>query len=354
MEYKFKQLKLTDVEKLWLKEIHKANFAKIDTEVLQAKLWGQLPEDFDPSKIDSRLICDNRLTLIGLWYVEPQNALFGHIERIAKTIRELILESLGINDIKAKEIASIAGIPEKEAEIALRFLFDLQGFFGSGEEPSDSYGMTQVSFPQTNRYQGFLKFKNLEQTMEDFFIRHGSFLNMKNKKITSSPFQQNLGASFGQQDSRDTWKDIQSNFDISKLTLAKKINFVTDKHKKGIILRDIEHAYILANLGFSKPAVILAGGVIEELLRLYLEHKKIRPPEDKFVEYVKTCEQNKLLKSGISKLSDSVRQFRNLIHLVNEKTKTHTISKSAAKGAVASIFTIANDFQKTLKGDSRP
>ena len=88
----------------------------------------------------------------------------------------------------------------------------------------------------------------------------------------------------------------------------------------------------------------LAGSVIEELLRLYLEYKKISPIKDDFDGYIQTCEQNKLLEVGISRLSDSTRRFRNLVHLSKESTKKDSTSKSKAKGAVASIFTIANDF----------
>lgn len=142
---------------------------------------------------------------------------------------------------------------------------------------------------------------------------------------------------------QDTWTDIHNDFDISKRTFGKRINFVTSKYKKKIVFRDIEHAYILAKNGLSKPATILAGSVIEELLRLYLESKNIKPAKNTFEEYIETCEQKGLLKSGISRLSDSVRHFRNLVHLSKEKTKKYTISKAAAKGAVASIFTIAND-----------
>ena len=119
---------------------------------------------------------------------------------------------------------------------------------------------------------------------------------------------------------------------------------MSDSFKKKIIFRDIEHAFVLASQGFSKPALILAGGVIEELLRLYLKHNKISPASNNFDAYIKACEQHKLLKSGVSRLSDSVRHFRNLVHLSKEETKKHTISKATAKGAVASIFTIANDF----------
>ena len=73
------------------------------------------------------------------------------------------------------------------------------------------------------------------------------------------------------------WSDIEKDYDITKRMFGKKINFVGDQFKRQILFRDVEHAYVLANLGFSKPAVILAGGIIEELLSLYLQHKKIKP-----------------------------------------------------------------------------
>lgn len=144
--------------------------------------------------------------------------------------------------------------------------------------------------------------------------------------------------------SKDNWEAIKSEYDISKKDFGKKINFVSDPFKKEIIFRDIEHSFVLASQGFSKSALILAGGVIEELLRLYLEHKKIKPKGTRFVDYIKACEDNGLLKRGVSRLTDSARDFRNLVHLRNEKIRKHTISKATAKGAVASIFTIANGF----------
>jgi hypothetical protein len=145
-------------------------------------------------------------------------------------------------------------------------------------------------------------------------------------------------------ESKKIWESIKNNFGMSKKTFGKKMNFVSSDFKREIIFRDVEHAYLLASSDFSKPAVILAGGVIEELLRLYLEHKNIKPASDEFNTYILTCEQNRLLKKGTSSLSNSVRHFRNLVHLAEEETKKHTISKSTAIGAVASIFTIANDF----------
>ena len=143
---------------------------------------------------------------------------------------------------------------------------------------------------------------------------------------------------------KTTWDEIQKEYDISKRAFGKRINFITDKFKRKIIFRDIEHAYILANHGYSKPAVILAGSVIEELLRLYLKHNGIKPTKNNFDSYIQACEKKGLLKTGIRRLSDSVRHFRNIVHLEKERSSQTTIQKVTAKGAVTSIFTIANDF----------
>jgi len=84
--------------------------------------------------------------------------------------------------------------------------------------------------------------------------------------------------------------------------------------------------------------------IIEELLRLFLEHKNIKPAKNKFVDYIQLCEKRGLLKDAISNLTTALRHFRNLIHLEKETSERHTISKSTAITAVASIFTIVNDF----------
>jgi hypothetical protein len=144
--------------------------------------------------------------------------------------------------------------------------------------------------------------------------------------------------------SNASWSEIKNDFGISKRTFGRKIHFVKNEFKRKILFRDIGQAYFFAEKGFSKPAVILAGSVIEELLRLYLKYKKISPSGKSFNECIIACDNNGLFKKGISKLSDSLRDFRNIVHLKNEVNKRYTISKATAKGAISSIFTISNDF----------
>ncbi len=144
---------------------------------------------------------------------------------------------------------------------------------------------------------------------------------------------------------KDIWKLIEQDFAISKKAFGKRIAFVQDPFKRTVIFRDVAHAYILAQSGFNKPAVILSGSVIEELLRLFIVSKGTTPSGKTFVSYIETCQRKGLLKISIQNVSTSVRQFRNIVHLELESSSRETISKPTAKAAVALIFTIANDFR---------
>ena len=262
----------------------------------------------------------------------------------------MILKNSSIKRIRANEIAHLAGITEREAEIVLMLIYDLGGFFSSASGSNTRHGFQEAGFPQHDlAYDEFLNFENIDKTMEQFFIRQAPRTNIRNRELPKGQTMPTSGTFWKKPSSREIWNDIYEDFEVKKLTFAKKINFVIDASKRKTIFRDIEHAYILAKNDFSKPAVILAGSVIEELLRLYLETKKVKPANNTFEEYIKACEQKRLLKSGIYRLSDSVRHFRNLVHIEKEKTQKHKLSKAAAKSAVASIFIVSNDFQKSTK-----
>jgi len=140
------------------------------------------------------------------------------------------------------------------------------------------------------------------------------------------------------------WPQIQDEYEITKKEFGVKINFVKDKFKRKVIFRDVEQAYILSIYRFNKPALILSGAVIEELLRLYLLSKEVVLTNDKFFYYIECCEKKGLLKKVIRHQTTVARLFRNIVHLANEKSKKYSISTATAKGAVASIFTIVNDF----------
>jgi len=140
------------------------------------------------------------------------------------------------------------------------------------------------------------------------------------------------------------WQYIAEDFDTTKNEFGRKINFIKEPFKRKVIFRDVQHAYILWKIGLYKPSVILSGGVTEELLRLYLEYKKVKTKDNTFAEIIKLCEENKILMSAVHNLSSAIRHFRNFVHIAKEKDRKHSVSKPTATAALAAIFTIANDF----------
>lgn len=339
MSYSFKEIKLSDSEKLWLKEIYETE--KFDIKKAKVKLWGKLSKDFKPQQIDYRLFRNNHLTLIGIWHVYPDSPVFEQVDKIINSIKELIFSNPGVDKVTAIGISKRTGIGERDVEIGLYLMSEMGRFFSSATGVSTGIGYSSLSF-SADEYDEYLAYNNLNDLMENFYswkppelstplIETGEDLRMTN----------NQGYSL---QNKDIWSVIEKDYALTKREFSIKINFVKDEYGKETIFRDVEQAYILAQNGFSKPAVILAGSVIEELLRQYLKYKKVTPSKDTFDEYIKTCKKNDLMKSAIHNLTDSVRLFRNLVHLAKEKNATDAISKATAKGAVASIFTITNDF----------
>ncbi|MFQ6126484.1 MAG: hypothetical protein ACE5R6_18005 [Candidatus Heimdallarchaeota archaeon] len=223
------------------------------------------------------------------------------------------------------------------------------------KEVKEGFPSQQACIEWANKVAPLLKFN---QQYYVNFIQNAHKMNLNLSSYTLEPAfnimvsqlqmaineLENSGEEVKNMDTQYSWFTIAEEFEITKKEFGRKINFIRDNFQRSIIFRDIEHAYILAKNGFSKPSVILSGAVIEELLRQYLIHKGLSPARNTFDEYIKTCQNHGILKEAIHRLSDSVRHFRNLVHIENEKSKKHTISKATAIGAVSSIFTIANDF----------
>ncbi|MDR3596565.1 hypothetical protein [Clostridium sp.] len=337
-EYQFKKYKLSPDEEIWLSELLKLNFAKYDSRQIKVGLSNKLSKGFDPTKIDRRLCNNDGLTLLGLWYINPGNSLIELTEETLNFIKLYIRNNPTIDSINHNTLASKLSIPPEEAQIILKFLHDLH-FFGSATGAPNKIGFYQVGF--ANDPKGFdkiLYFENLDETLEEYFIVNIPYPN----QVIMSP--SSLSGSTLAIIS-DVWITIHTEYEITKPEVEAKINFVPEEYKREIIFRDIEQSYLLVQQGFFKPAVILTGSVIEELLRLYLLAKSVKPENNSFDEYIKSCETNNLITKGIKGLTDSIRHFRNLVHLEKEDIPKRTITKANAKSAVASLFSIIHDFQ---------
>jgi hypothetical protein len=338
--FNFKNHKLSEDNKLWLCELFKINFNKVDAKHLKVKLWNKISPQFNPTKIDYKLVRGNRLTLLGLWYIDPKNLLFGTFEKVLGCLKDIINNNPDLDSIDSNSVASSLNISERDVKIIFTFMWDFSFCSGGSQLPGEVIFNSIKFGPESISFDNILAFTNLNETLESFYMENESQEMEFTKPMQPLPIKTNNIFL----DKKNIWEGILSEYGISKQRFGRKINFIHDQYQRKIIFRDVEDAYLLCKNGFSKSAVILAGGVIEELLRQYLISKGQKPSNNTFDLYIKTCKNNNLLGKAVNLLSDSVRHFRNIVHLEKEKDSKLSISPSMALSAVASVFTIINDF----------
>jgi hypothetical protein len=339
-QYKFKERKLNEDEKVWLTELLEQYFKKVIIKRTKVNVWGKVSKNFDPLKIDHRLVRNNRLTFLGLWCIAPNHKLFKYSERIVNYVKKMILSGEEIDKVNAQAAGRSLGIPLNEVQISLTLLNDL-GFFSGGSSKSGELIIFDEAhlYHDHTGYDKFLNFRRLEDSIEEFYNKLEPQVDINQPELQEKENKIKNETELN----KEIWKQITKEFGISKRVFGKKINFIKDKYIRRSIFRDVEDSYKLYKKGYSKPAIILGGGVIEEILRLYLLEKGYSFQQNKFSEYVKICEENKLFRTGARRLTDSVRDFRNLVHLENEaKSKTNP-SLPMASNVVSALFTIIDD-----------
>lgn len=333
-KYKFTKIKLTKSERIWLEKIYSYDYHIFDDKSTRIDLADKLEKGFDHKKIDYRLLRDGRLTLIGLWHIDHTNKYFVIVTGIILFLKEFLKSydfgfRLSIKDIIGKVIYE-----QREISIAFMLMNDL-GFFKGGSLLRNS-GMDQMEIGIENGgIDGIIYFENIYDVMDEFFIKYPP---LKTSHIPSKGiFQMNKNSSV-----EDVWESIKADYSVTKNIFGKKINFIKDKKVRSILFRDTEQAFLIMRLGFYKPAVILAGGIIEEILRQLLAKKEKFDNNISLIELIRRCKNLNLISIQGNNVSESTRNFRNAVHIHNEVSKENEIIRSVAYNAYSSIFILIN------------
>lgn len=131
-------LQLTDSEKLWLNELYEAFKKEIHLTVLEElwltelyefykkeiyltplnlkrKLWPKLDEDFDPYKMDRRLIRHGcQLTPLGIFYLDSESNILERINSVMKGLQNLVHKNFRDDRISMKVVLDELSISEKD------------------------------------------------------------------------------------------------------------------------------------------------------------------------------------------------------------------------------------------------
>lgn len=192
--------------------------------------------------------------------------------------------------------------------------------------PNDIEDLDELESPQ----------KYLAQRIEKYYITSDN--KQERKKISFTEYQ-----IAGKSSPNSVWKHIKSKYGLNQQVIGVKINFIKDSFRRSIILRDIKDAVFALENDMTKIAVVLSGGVIEEILRCKLESKNIKPARENFYNYIETCLNNNIIKKNTANLLHAIRDFRNLVHLKNEESRKDRISGNEASTTINSIFTLLKD-----------
>ncbi|HEY0434004.1 MAG TPA: hypothetical protein VGC95_09040, partial [Chitinophagaceae bacterium] len=105
-------------------------FEPIETRQLKVELWDQLPKNFDPYKMDRRLVLNgSAITLLGIWHIDPNTELIQKTDRIITCIRDMILKDHNLKRFSAETVAAATSIPVNEvAMIFEKFMRQLGEF----------------------------------------------------------------------------------------------------------------------------------------------------------------------------------------------------------------------------------
>jgi len=176
--HKFPKITMNKPERLWLTSVYSS--LKDDKEVnnreLRIALWNKLPNNFDPYKIDRRLVLNgNQITLLGIWHIHPDTDLLDKTDQIILCIRELILKDPTLTEFHAEKVSQITGITMPEvAMIFQRFLHQLGRFQETATpyvEQGKHLGYWSIGIQTEDALNQYLNYKDMPTLMKEFSMR---------------------------------------------------------------------------------------------------------------------------------------------------------------------------------------
>lgn len=171
---------LTDYERVYLNEIYfrflKEKDHNIKPYAFTASLWKEIPNDFEPEKIDSNLLKGGvMITPLGIYHIDPNSAILRYIDSVLGIIKELIHKFEGLTEVPSKEIKSrIPDISPVNLRLTLQQIHRM-GSFTTGY--SSNFDEITLKIDSDLCYKNILAYKSLE----DFYKE--KIHNLKGKSI---------------------------------------------------------------------------------------------------------------------------------------------------------------------------
>jgi hypothetical protein len=172
----FEKHELTEAESLWLKEASQPGFRP---KIARVALRDKLPRDFDPSRIDRRFYVDGSLTLLGRWRVDPGDPVFGELDRVIRSIRDLIFAQPETAEVSSEQIAEFVALDPTRVAKLMGMLAPLGRFYSSASGAGDDQGLTKLFFVDDNVYLDFIQYEAIEKLLNRQYVRMGAPISVQ-------------------------------------------------------------------------------------------------------------------------------------------------------------------------------
>jgi hypothetical protein len=168
MNYQLPEIDLTDDQELWLKAVY-ASFQqqkKVSTRNLRAQLLGKISADFDPYRIDQRVLREGvKITLLGMWQIDKNTDMLEKCNKTLVSLKGLLRSSPDQPQLAATDIAKSAGLDGFETSVALDLISQIIPIGSWAEKDKiNSISMGDREFATLLHYDGI---ENLLKTFSE-------------------------------------------------------------------------------------------------------------------------------------------------------------------------------------------
>ncbi len=156
----FKNLKLTKADQLWLTAIYE-NDCIPDPATFKVRLHEKLPKGFRYENLHRTFIWDNRLNMLGIWVINPNDKIFGYLDKTIKAIKSEIEKTPKLDSITAEKIAKLTKISIEDAKEALGYLGHHGSFWSTARGVGGEFGQEVIGFSGVEHIDLYLNYKDI-------------------------------------------------------------------------------------------------------------------------------------------------------------------------------------------------
>jgi len=178
MTYDFPKIQLSEADRIWMEAIYSKlrSGAEVGIRALKIELWGKVPNDFDPYKIDPRLVLAGyQITLLGIWHIDPLSDLIAKTDKIIYCIRDMILKDHKVQTFHSDSVAALTRITKDEVAMIFESVLPRIGNF---QESATTYtvdgkrlGYETIGYVTDYMFNEYLSYSGIEELMKKLYMK---------------------------------------------------------------------------------------------------------------------------------------------------------------------------------------